>query len=91
MAEGNQAIVEHLSYWRWERQHAKEIRDSRAVLSYCISDLLLSESKFVGESLVALGLFDRIQIGSLEIFDQGERQKSALVDVPAVFDDGWDF
>ena len=56
--------------WLIEFQQANGVCDRGAVLSRAFGDFLLCEVEFFCEALECAGLFDRIQILALEIFDE---------------------
>ncbi len=44
-----------------------------------LGDLLVREAEALLQGAVGLGLFDRIQVGALEVLDQGELEQLAIV------------
>ena len=62
-----------------ELKQAKRVGHGRAVFSDNVCDFLLGEQKLFHQSLVAVGFFDRIEIGSLEVFDHRECERGAIV------------
>jgi hypothetical protein len=75
------AFLKQFSDRRWQLEHAKHVRDRRPILTYGFGDLLLCETEFVGEPMVALPFFDWIEISALKILDESQRQDGFIVDV----------
>jgi len=62
-------------------KNSQHLRDGRAILAHRVRDLLVREAEFFGEATIASRLFDRIQVGALQVFDEREREERAIVDV----------
>ena len=78
----------HLPNSRGQRQYPEQICDGRAIFAHGISDLLLGQLKLVDETLVALCLLERIQVGTLKILDECQGEHGAIVEIP---NNGGDF
>jgi hypothetical protein len=73
------AFLEKLSYGLRKLEESKHVRDGRAILSDRFGDLLLSQTELPRQPVVPLSLFNRIQIGSLEVFDEREGKDCPVV------------
>src|SRR5262245_57986208 len=65
-----------------QTEHAEQVRNTRAILPHCVRDLKLSQAELVDEALVALRLFEWVQVGPLKILDERQRQHCPIVEVP---------
>src|SRR5689334_14230265 len=81
MSDAEYSVSQHLSDCRWELKNAKHVGDGRAVPPHHRCNRLLSVSKFSNELVVSLRFFDWIEVTTLEIFNQGETEQLAIVDI----------
>src|SRR6478609_9854313 len=79
-------LLDHLSYRRWQRKHAKQVRDGGSILTNGIRDLLLCELELLDQALISLGLFQRIEIRPLQILNESKRKHRSVVEIA---NDGW--
>jgi hypothetical protein len=75
VAGGELPILQEILNWLIEFQQSNRICDRCAVFSGAFGDLLLGNVKFFRETLEGAGLFDRVQILALEIFDQSHLER----------------
>ena len=61
-----------------EIEKADRIRDRGTVFADALGDFLLLQTKFLGQSRISLGLFERIEILALEVLDQGHLEHVAV-------------
>ena len=80
MAGGDLAFLEQATHAGRELQQAEGVGHGGAVLAHGVGDLLLRGAELLLEPLVALGLFDRIEVGALQILHERERERLAVVD-----------
>ena len=66
----NRAALDHLLHLLWQREDAEKVGDRRAILPYCLSDLLLRQAKFIDQLAVAARLFNGVQVRPLKILDE---------------------
>ena len=81
MAGGERAALDHLLHLHQEGKHAQKIRDRRPILPHRLGDLLLRQLEFFDQPPIAAGLFDRVEVRALEIFDERQHQHRAVVEV----------
>src|SRR6185437_655198 len=81
MAETQRRLFDHLLNRFRESENAKEVRDRRAIFRDRVGDLLLRELELVDEATVAARFVDRVQVGALEILDEGENEQGAIVEI----------
>ena len=60
-------------------KQTKSVGDRRTVFANNVGDFLLGKQKFFDQSLVAVGLFDRIEIGPLKILNHCKGERSAII------------
>jgi hypothetical protein len=75
------AFLEKLSYDLGELEESKHVRYGRAIFSDRFGDLLLSQTKLPRQPVVPFSFFDRIQISSLEVFDEREGEDCPVIDL----------
>jgi hypothetical protein len=87
VAEGELAGLYVLLDGCGELEEAEEVGDAGAVFAGARGHLLLGEMEVLREALVGAGLLHGVEVGALEVFDEGEGEEGAVIDF---FDDGWD-
>ncbi len=87
VSERDRAVADESPDAIRQLQYAQEVGDGRAVLADGIGDLLLGERELVDEALVSERLVQGVEVGALEVLDQGEREHFAIVER---LDDGRD-
>lgn len=88
MAGGELALLQQQVYRVGKGQQPQGVGNGGAGLAHPLGRLLLGETVFAHEHLVAVGLFNRVQILPLEVFDQAQLHHLAVV---GLNDDGGDF
>src|SRR6476469_7172081 len=81
MSDAEHSVSQHLSDCWWELKNAEHVGDGRTISPDHRCNRLLSMAKFSNEPVVSLCLFDRIEVTTLEIFNQGETEELAIVDI----------
>ena len=74
MTGGEAALFEKILDWRFEFQQADSIGDRGSIFSGALGNLFLGEPEFVDKTLKRVSLFDRVEIFTLQILDQGHFQ-----------------
>jgi hypothetical protein len=69
--------------FRRELEQPQRVGDGRPRPAHTLGDLLVGEPEALLEGAVGLGLFDRVEVGALEVLDQRELEQLAVVlDLP---------
>ena len=87
VAEGDVAGLDVLLDGCRELEEAEEVGDAGAVFAGARGHLLLGEVEVLGEALVGAGLLHGVEVGALEVFDDGHLHRLAVGDFA---DDGRD-
>src|SRR6476646_10826757 len=77
----DRTALNHLLPCVWQRQHSKQICDSRSILPHRLGNLLLRQPKFFNQLAIPARLFDRVQVRPLQIFDERKDEHRAIVEV----------
>ena len=88
MAGGELALLQQQVYRVGKGQQPQGVGNGGAGLAHPLGHLLLGETVFAHEHLVAVGLFNRVQILPLEVLNEAELHHLAVVGLD---DDGRDF
>jgi hypothetical protein len=72
VADGEQILRNPNLNLRMQIKQAKRIRHRRAAAAHFEGDVFLPHSEFTGQASIALGFFDRVEIGPLQILDERE-------------------
>src|SRR5271155_1035001 len=56
----------------WQTEESEKICDGSTVFTGALRHLLLGELEFAAQAVVGAGLFHGIEVGALEIFDDGD-------------------
>ena len=75
------AFLHHLLHVGWQLQQAEQVRNRRAINLYAASQLFLRALVLIDVALERLGLFDRVQVFALHVFDDGQLGHLAVVDL----------
>src|SRR4029077_15333973 len=62
-------------------QQPDRVADMRPALADDLRDLVLAVLEFVGERLIALRLFERVEVGALHVLDDGDFERLAIADL----------
>src|ERR1041385_96168 len=82
MTRRDLAILDHELDRVGQSQQAQQVRDRRSILSNRVGYLLLSEAELVEQTLIAARFFDRVEVGALQVLDEGKHEHCLLVEVP---------
>ncbi len=69
--------LEMFTHQRIQLQQAKQIRHRCAGASHGISNLLVRQTKFIEQTLEPCGLFNRVEIFTLNVFDQADGEAAS--------------
>src|ERR1043165_6566022 len=82
------SLGDHQNHRLRQSEQSQQIRNGSAVLPRGISNLLMSKLKFLGETLIAAGRVDRVEVAPLKIFDEGQHEARSVVEI---LDQRWNF
>ena len=78
MSGGNLAALHHFQYAGRERQQSNRIGEMTSALSNNLGKIALSISKFLNQLIVTSSFFNLIEVGALNIFNDGQFQRVSI-------------
>jgi hypothetical protein len=81
MAGTQPPVTEHHADGLGKHSQSEKIGNRGSVLPHSVCNLLLRQSEFALEAIVAIRFLDGVQVRALEVLDQSERQHLTLVEL----------
>lgn len=82
MASGKRTIRQHVPNRIGEFQKTKAVCNMASALADDFTEVVLGVAMFGDQLLIAHGFFKRIEIGTLDVFDNSQLQSRAVVHIP---------